>query len=628
MTGIAGSVGSLSETEQLIEGIRYRGPDGLAQWQDESAFLVHAHLACVPQPTHTFKDHPTRFICTGDIRLDNREEIAALCEREITTTDAELVVAAYEALGPACCAHFIGDFAFAIWDSATSQLFCARDPFGVRPFYYRSDSTDFAFASDEAALGARVSDPGDERFVADFLAGIVAYETQTRHPGINRLLGGHWLLWSQGDLQITRYWELTAKADPSGDPAGRFRALFERAVSDRLYGTSDPAAFLSGGLDSSSIATVAGRLRQDAALPALKTFSFVYPQGSKMDESPYIDAVLTADGFAPHKELVEDHAPLKGVDDMIRDQRGPIIAAGMAKSRKLYHVAAEAGTNVILDGHGGDEVVGYGTYRLIQMAQNGQWLRLLPVLHTHCNLIGDNRLISALDLFKVHGPKHKPARLLRKIGNRLARRQQSQNSMKDPAWRRILSDDFRTRVDLVQRYNHLAVMSHDARADETDFNIWPILSPMMQSGFEVLDKASAAAGVEARYPFFDVRLVAFCVGLPSSEKLRFGQTRSILRRALKGILPDKVRLRQSKTSFHPEIVAGLITHHQDLLDEMKRDPHTILTPYVNEAPLHELIDQLKHQNSEFDGGDAMFLWRLSSFYLWRKSALGTEGELT
>jgi len=619
VTGIAGSVGGPPNTEQLVEGIRKRGPDGLTEWQGGATFLVHAHLACVPEPTHTFKNHPTRFICTGDIRLDNRDEIAALCGQPSTASDADLVVAAYEALGPPCCAHFIGDFAFAIWDNKRSELFCARDPFGIRPFYYRSDATNFVFASDEAALGACSSDLGNETFIADFLAGFVEYGAETRHLGIHRLLGGHWLLWSPKGLQIKRYWELIPKAYTSDDPAGTFRTLFEKAVSDRLYGTSATAAFLSGGLDSSSIAAVATQLRQKADLPALKTFSFVYPRGSEMDESPYIDAVLEADQFAPHKEPVKDHAPLGGIEDMIHDQHGPIIAAGMAKSRRLYHVAANAGAKVILDGHGGDEVVGYGSYRLIELAKSGRWLRLLPVLHTHCNLIGDSRLLTALELFKTYGPKHKPARILRKLGNSLAKRRRTQDTMKNPAWQRVLSEEFRTRVDLVQRHNRLAILPPDARMNETNFNIWPILSPMMQSSFEVLDKASAVAGVEARYPFFDVRLVAYCVGLPSSEKLRFGQTRSILRRALKGVLPDKVRLRQTKTSFHLEIVAGLRNHHEDILEEMKCDPHNILAPYVNVPALHSLIDQLKYKGPEFDGGDAIFLWRLGSFYIWRKS---------
>lgn len=635
MTGIAGITinapnlkPSQTVYDRIVEGIRYRGPDGMTQWQDGGAFLVHAHLDTVPQPAHTLDETPKILKCTGDIRLDNRAEIASLCDMDVQdTSDVELVVAAYQKFGPSCCKHFFGDFAFAIWDNSKAQLFCARDPFGVRPFFYRNEDGVFSFASDEAALGARTSDLGDDVFVASFLAGFVEYDTETRHPGINRLLGGHWLLWSTDGIEISRYWELTPRKKEGDDPATTVRKLFEHAVEDRLYGTRAVAPFLSGGMDSSSIAIVASDLRQKAGLPALDTFSFVYPAGSEMDESPYIDAVLNAGDFNNHKHLMNNHAPLGGVEDMINDQKGPIIAAGMTKSRHLYFIAARAGSKVILDGHGGDEVVGYGSLRLIDMARKGQWFQLLPLIHTHSKLIGDSRLITLLDLYKTYAPKTRFTRIIKKLGNFLVRKFRATPLSSGPAWQSILSANFQAKTELIKRFNHHAVMPTEAIDDEIMFNRWPITSSMMQSSFEVLDKASAVAGVEPRYPFFDTRLVAFCLGLPSSEKLRFRETRSILRQALKGLLPDKIRLRQTKTSFHPEIVAGLMAHHEEVLSEMERDPQNILSPYINNTELQKLIDRLKENSVDFDGGDAMFLWRLCSFYLWRKSGLELKSDM-
>jgi len=172
VTGIAGIVLNAPELkpsppifDRIVEGTRYRGPDGLVQWEDEVAFLVHAHLATVPHPTHTLENTGRHLRCTGDIRLDNRGEIAALCgiDDKSAVSDVQLVIAAYTKFGPACCAYFIGDFAFAIWDRSKSQLFCARDPFGIRPFFYRTEADHFAFASDEAALGARQKYRGRSR---------------------------------------------------------------------------------------------------------------------------------------------------------------------------------------------------------------------------------------------------------------------------------------------------------------------------------------------------------------------------------------------------------------------------------------------------------------------------------
>ena len=633
MTGIAGIVVRNPEAkpaaavyDRLVEGIRYRGPDGLTEWHDATAFLVHAHLAAVPCPAHTLDTGDGTLKCVGDIRLDNRAEVAALCgiDRPDLPEDVALVLAAYDAFGPDCCTHFVGDFSFAIWDSAVSRLFCARDPFGVRPFYYRADAGSFAFASDEAALGGQAADPGDDGFVAEFLAGIVHYGPETRHPGIHRLLGGHRLIWSAEGLDISCYWELTPNHTPVPDPAARFKTLFEQAVADRLYGTDAVAAFLSGGMDSSSIAVVASRLRQHADASPLDTFSFVYPKGSMMDESLYIDAVLQAGRYVPHKILIKDHAPLEGIEDMIAEQKGPIVAAGMPKSRKLYPIAAQAGAKVILDGHGGDEVVGYGSFRLIDMARKAQWLRLLPLVHTHNKLFDDSRLAALLELYKSYGPKTRLARAIRKLGNRVSRARRPAQQRKRPVWQTVLSADFQARTELRQRYSQIAAPPPDVMEDEIAFNLWPVLSQIMQSSFEVLDNASAVAGIEARYPFFDTRLVAFCMGLPASEKLRFGQTRSILRRALKGILPDKVRLRQTKTSFHPEIISGLLAHHTDILQDIEHDPRNIIAPYINKTELHKLIDRLKHSQADFDGAEALFLWLLCNFYIWRSSTFASE----
>jgi len=633
VTGIAGivlrspeTVSAASAHDRLVEGIRYRGPDGLIKWSDATAFLVHAHLATVPCPAHTLDANDGALKCVGDIRLDNRVEVAALCgiSGPDLPTDVDLVLAAYSIFGFECCTHFVGDFAFAIWDSEASRLFCARDPFGVRPFYYRAEADSFAFASDEAALGAQIEDPGDDGFVAEYLAGIVRYGPETRHPGIRRLLGGHSLVWSAEDLAISRYWNLTPDDTSGTDLEARFKALFEQAVEDRLYGTDAVAAFLSGGMDSSSIAAVAAQSRQRAGAFPLDTFSFVYPEGSEMDESPYIDAVLQAGHYVGHKTLIKDHAPLGGIEAMIADQKGPIVAVGMTKSRQLYPVAAHSGAKVILDGHGGDEVVGYGSFRLMEMAQKGQWLRLCPLVHTHNKLFDDSLFAAMLDLYKSYGPKTRFARIIRKLGNRVVCARSPTRQRKRPVWETVLSAEFLARTELRQRYNRIAVPPADIMEDKTAFNLWPVLSQMMQSSFEVLDKASAVAGVEARYPFFDTRLVAFCVGLPATEKLRFGQTRSILRRALKRILPDQVRLRQTKTSFHPEVIAGLLTHHRDILQVIEHDPHNILTPYIDRDELHKLIDRLRYSQADFDGSEALFIWLLCNFYVWRSSAFAPK----
>lgn len=635
MSGIAGIVTTASKVEieartreTLIEGIRYRGPDGLTEWTDPDAFLVHGHLASTPTPTHNLDVYDTSLRCLGEVRLDNRVEIARICGLPDTSQipDIDLVMKAYEVFGPACCEKFVGDYAFAIWEPAKKTLFCARDPFGVKPFFYRESADSFSFASDECALGAdRFEDQSDSSLAAYF-AGLVEYTEDTRHSGIRRLLGGHALVWHAGWTEVTKFWEFKPDIVQCKNPEEEFRERFIRAVSDRLYGTPNVATFLSGGMDSSSIAVVAEQEMKSAGFPALKTFSFVYEPGSEMDESPYIDAVLREGAYDPHKQLITSHAPLGDMEGMLKDHNGLTVAPGMTKSRNLYKIASKQNVKVVLDGHGGDEVVGYGAYRMIDMARKGQWFRLMPLVHTHNALFGESNLTAWLDLFRTYGPDTKFARIIRKSVNRANRLFQPARQQTAPAFIRVLNKELVEKTELHEHFRRLASIPLGAYENEVAFNTWPVFSHLMQSTFETLDKASATAGVEARYPFFDIRLVAFCVGLPSSQKLRFGQTRSILRRALKGVLPNKIRLRRTKTSFHPEIIDGFINHHSDILAEMKRDPYDILVPYINSGALHDLIDGLKSDRREFNGGDAMFLWRLSSFYIWRRAALGLQGD--
>jgi len=169
-----------------------------------------------------------------------------------------------------------------------------------------------------------------------------------------------------------------------------------------------------------------------------------------MDESPYIDAVLKEGDYAPHKHLIENHAPLGDMEGMLNDQNGLTVAPGMSKSRNLYKITAKQGVKTVLDGHGGDEVAGYGAYRMIDMARQGRWFGLMPLVHTHTALFGENKLATWLDLFRTYGPDTKFARIIRKTINRA-------NRMLHPKGRQVPPAFIRVRIQ------HLAgLLPHDA----------------------------------------------------------------------------------------------------------------------------------------------------------------------
>lgn len=588
--------------DRLCHGLRHRAPGGLRIARTPGIFL-----ACAQTNSGSFWQHRNLQLI-GDVRLDNRDDLAhALRLSPQQRDDGEIVIAALSKWGPNVVARFVGDFAFALWDADARSICCARDNFGVRPLYYRVDAEGFAFASEEKALGGTVDAPLTERFVATFLAGVAEATDETGHPGIRRLDPAHWLVWHRGRVTTQRYWTLEPDNVPADNAIEGFRDRFQRAVGDRMRGPGRVAAMLSGGLDSSSIAVEAASHAGDVPLG---TYSMVYRHSPEFDETPFIDSVLHQARFHSNRIACDGYAPLNGIERMFAQQDGLYYAPALAKSHGLYVTAAGDGVAIMLDGHGGDEVVWSGAGRLIELASRGRWLRVFLELDGYCRVHGEDRAELLAALFLTFGPRGRPfGRLRQGAAARLAARREAGVA----AWQRLLVPAFVGRTDLVQR---LAAQGSKTRSDRAQQHR-AMSSPRIGQAFEVLDKASAAAGVEARYPFFDVRLATYCLGLPTGEKLRNGEGRSILRRAMKGVLPETVRRRTAKTNFRAELAVGLVRHHRDVLSAMVADRDGLLAPFIEPTALARRIDDLTADPAAVDGDTLFFLWRAACLYLWQ-----------
>ena len=203
---------------------------------------------------------------TADARIDNRQELIQKFQVSQTTTDSELILLAYETWGEECVNHLLGDFAFAIWDARARSFFCARDHFGVKPFFYAHAGERFIFSHDLNALRREplVSDALNETAIADYLAfGLNQDLSSTTFRDIQRLPAGHTLRFANNSITIRRYWTLTIPEpirfrDPESY-VERFTELLTTAVADRV-GTDQVAISMSGGLDSTSLAAIASDL--------------------------------------------------------------------------------------------------------------------------------------------------------------------------------------------------------------------------------------------------------------------------------------------------------------------------------------------------------------------------------
>ena len=546
-------------------------------------------------------------IISADARLDNRADLAAALDVPSGANDAAIVLAAYEKWGETCAEQLLGDFAFAIWDAPRAVLFCARDHFGVRPFVYANIGGAFAFASTTKAVRAAVgSDTIDEARIGDFLSGFVADRTSTLYAGIQRLAPGSTLRVCNGAVHVASYWRIPDQAEPVGaDAADEFRALFQAAVRTRL--TPDAGVMLSGGLDSSSIALTAARAQH------LRSFSLVF--ANSPDERVHIDAALRDGRLEPHCIIADEHGPFDGFERTLDEQDGLFLAPGISGTRTLYAAAARAGVRVLLDGHGGDEVVSHGRGQLKVYARAGAWNDLWRYARAEANLYGGARTGVFFAYWLRFGPARQPITSALNLQARATRHLRGLMHADDPppAWRRFVNTRFADAVDLDRRWQRARAPDF---ATEAEHHRDLVAAPLQAHALEALNNVSEAAGVEARYPFWDKRLVEFCLRLPPEEKIDVNGTRAILRRAMADILPPAIQQRRDKFDFTGALAASMCACNRALLDDIFLPQTSAIAPYANIAALKAAWLRVRAQPRTAAGGDVQAVWRGTALALW------------
>ncbi len=420
--------------ERMGRALAHRGPDGSGIWCDGAVGLGHRMLRTTPESLSErlpFTDPSGHFVITGDARLDNRDElIAALgpsAQVSAQSGDTELILAAYRHWGERCPQKLLGDFAFAIWDRKKQSLFCARDHFGVRPFYYYfSPHRTFMFASEVKSLLSLPEVPRElnEVRVGDHLADVFADSECTFYRDILRLPPAHYLTVNSEGVRTNCYWaldpsrELQLRSDD--EYAEGFRQLFTEAVRSRLRSASPVGSMLSGGLDSSSITCVARGLLANEE-QRLKTFSTVFDKVPRCDEREYINAVLEMEGIDSNFIHGDQDGPFREIDRIHWHEDQAFYAPNFAMVWNIYKTVRESGVRVLLDGHDGDSVVSHGYKYLDELAIAGRWLTFTREARGLSKHYGD----SPANLLRAYGwhyginpllARHRSLRAVRRIG--------------------------------------------------------------------------------------------------------------------------------------------------------------------------------------------------------------------
>lgn len=535
----------------MVAMMHRRGPAAQHRWRTEAIALGHTLLPTTPQSaieTLPFQHASSGCVITADIRLDNRVELLkslGLADREDATGDAALALQAYLVYGEDCPSHLLGDFAFAIWDPRTNSLFCARDHFGMRPFYYshRPDH-EFAFASEPRSILVLPQIPYElsAARIADFLVEELQWIdfTSTFFEGVYRLPPGHQLKVGQGCFKLSEYWHPHPVAGPTYANDDEYREafieVFTRAVETRLE--PDPikvASMLSGGMDSGSVAATAADLLRSKHREPLSTYSALtrldsarFPE-RELSESRAILAAVGMPGIQPN--LVYSDT-LSGDFETLLARIDEPFDGDFMFMQALFLAANQRGETVMLDGAGGDVILSEGTYitRLLRSLNFTHAIREIAA-EPHYRCYGSFLTSLAPYLRAAITPN-----LLRQSlrGPRLKLR--ADNALRNS----LLSPELAAAVNLDQRFARMQQTMNGGWRDDYFAERSNVIRYSMTAGRERYGRLAANMGLECRDPYLDRRFVDFCSTLPARFRLRDGWPKIILRDVMSEKLPAEV----------------------------------------------------------------------------------------
>lgn len=552
--------------------------------------------------TSNYANQSIRLILASSVcRIDNFSQITRQLHLEADIGLEQLLIAGWQRWGTELPKHLRGAFAFVLQDIDANCFYAVRDHFGLAPLFTCEHRGALIIGISSQAVRAQIpaSFTDNELTLADFVAGAYLERAGTFFNEIERFPEAHWALIKGDGIQYHRYWSLSAippQPNPY-QPVERFRELMDKAVSHCVI-PGRTGLLLSGGLDSSAIAASAAHLGG----PPLATYSLTYYQSQGWCDDRHLAAVAAKTGLDPIEFPSDRHDPLEDMDFWLRAVDGPYLPRGHSVSFRLLKIAQAKGTQVLLSGHGGDEVVSYGFGRLNELAKARRWRDFWAESKAAADLYGESRL-------RILRPYLSHIYRLRPIIRWLARRDDAQK----PFDLKFISDAANAELP-TDRYNIKLArnrIDHDERMIHEE-----VLGDALQPcSLEVFALCSAAVGLETRLPFYDVDLVEHSISLLSEWKLRGGMARYILRQAFSGDLPEITLKRRDKYDFTGPFIAGLADQREKVLD-LTGPGLADRWGLVNRDSLDAARDNLYRNGTAIERVEAFFLWRVAILAMW------------
>jgi asparagine synthase (glutamine-hydrolysing) len=605
--------------------IAHRGPDDDGFFVDGNVGLAMRRLSIIDirtghQPLSN-EDGSIWIVFNGEIynHGDLRKDLMSRGHRYRTQSDTETIVHLYEEYGKNCVQYLRGMFAFAIWDRARRSLFIARDRLGIKPLYYRYQGDTLLFGSEIKTIlnHPRVKPEFNRGTLAEYLAfGYIAGE-ETMYAGINKLLPGHTLILDEdkGALQIEPYWDLNIQSDDGNRPyehyVSEYRERLENCVSSHLMSDVPLGVFLSGGLDSSAVAALTTKIRQEP----IQTFSVGYGE-QRFSELPYARTVAEHLRSRHHEVHVSREDFFQTLPRLIWHEDEPVV---WPSSVALYFVArlAREHVTVVLTGEGSDETLaGYTRYAwtLLNSRMDRVYRSITPA--------GLRALLR-----RAIGGSPIAGAYKRKLEHTFLGRDGA-------SWPSFYFDNFYCAFSASDQEE---LLTPDAKQSGGDayagsMRYWngstgDLLHRLLYTDIKTYlvellmkqDQMSMAASIESRVPFLDHALVEFTATIPPKYSTKGMAGKCILKSAVADLLPEAIMSRK-KMGFPTPWEFWLKGPQLDVLEQLLLEPQTLQRRLFRKENLQRLFAE--HRSGTRDHGSR--IWRLLNLELWLRVCVDND----
>lgn len=604
-----------SQLEKMASLIEYRGQDDYGIHIDKQNRFGFAHrrlsIVDLSKNAHQPMKSPDGNWIVYNGELYNYKELSVELglDKEKSSSDTAVVLAAYDKWGTNCVNKFRGMFSLAIWDEKLEHLFFARDHFGIKPFYFFESQDSFYFASEPKSIIPFVDNLKiNRKALKDYLVFQLYLSNKTLFEGIEELAPGHFMIIKHGQKKIKQYWNLEFKIDHRYDLnycKEFIEELLEKSVKRHLIGDVPIGAYVSGGLDSSSIASIANRNLPKGQLLGFSGMFSKY--GQNFDESNYAQLVSDRNEFKLLKIDIKSEDFIQSINKVIYHLDSPVAGPGAFSQYMISKLAAQH-RKVVLGGQGGDEIFGGYTRYLVAYFEQCIKAAINGTSKNGNFVVTYESIIPNLIQLKQYQPMIKSF------------------------WAKGLFDDMYERYfSLVNRAPNLSdkinwrFMEGYSAKDEfkkvffdnnidkgsyfdlmTNYDFRTLLPALLQ----VEDRMSMAHGLESRVPLLDVDLVEFSATIPADIKFKNGNPKHILKESLKKFLPIEIINRKDKMGFPTPINHWFKSDLREFLFDTFSSQKAKQRDYLGKIKIIDQIDSEDFYSRE--------LWGLLSLEIWHQ----------